>query len=63
MFSLHHVLIPVPLRVENQQDMNIAQVVRELLPVLPGISSTVLPEVANRLTSRILARVIRDTFL
>ncbi|EPS63216.1 hypothetical protein M569_11568, partial [Genlisea aurea] len=37
------------------------RVVRELLPVLPGLSAKVLPEVLSRLTSRIAARVIRDT--
>ncbi|GMN62523.1 hypothetical protein TIFTF001_031593 [Ficus carica] len=43
--------------------INVARVIQELLPVLPGISATILPEVLNRLTSRILARIIRDTFL
>ncbi|PON63771.1 Protein kinase [Parasponia andersonii] len=47
----------------SSQGVNIPQVIQELLPVLPGISTTVLPEVLNRLTSRVLARVIRDTFL
>ncbi|XP_024019751.1 uncharacterized protein LOC21402847 [Morus notabilis] len=47
----------------SNQGINVAQVIQELLPVLPGISATILPEVVNRLTSRILARVIRDTFL
>ncbi|BBG92315.1 Protein kinase superfamily protein [Prunus dulcis] len=37
------------------------QVIQELLPVLPSISSKVLPEVLSRLSSRVLARVIRDT--
>ncbi|OMO53057.1 hypothetical protein CCACVL1_28908 [Corchorus capsularis] len=45
------------------QGVNAAQVIRELLPVLPGISATVLPEVISRLSSRVLARLIRDTFL
>lgn len=47
----------------SNQDINIANTIQELLPVLPGISAKVLPEVTSRLTSRILARLIRDTFL
>ncbi|OAY67366.1 Uncharacterized protein ACMD2_00423 [Ananas comosus] len=47
----------------SQQEVNIAYIIQELLPVLPGISAKVLPEVLNRLSSRILARLIRDTFL
>ncbi|KAG9447690.1 hypothetical protein H6P81_013818 [Aristolochia fimbriata] len=39
------------------------EVIQELLPVLPGITAKVLPEILNRLTSRIMARVIRETFL
>ncbi|XP_072995694.1 uncharacterized protein [Typha latifolia] len=45
------------------EDVNIANAIRELIPVLPGISATVLPDVLSRLSSRILARFIRDTFL
>ncbi|XP_060959856.1 uncharacterized protein LOC115722553 [Cannabis sativa] len=51
--------IPKP----SNESLNIPRVFQELLPVLPGISTTILPEVINRLTSRVLARVIRDTFL
>ncbi|GAB2267254.1 hypothetical protein Dimus_002239 [Dionaea muscipula] len=43
--------------------VNVAEVIRELLPVLPGISARVLPEVLSRLTSRVMARLIRETFL
>ncbi|KAH7521835.1 hypothetical protein FEM48_Zijuj07G0074200 [Ziziphus jujuba var. spinosa] len=45
------------------QGVDVVQVVQELLPVLPGIPATILPEVLSRLTSRILARIIRDTVL
>ncbi|XP_042516583.1 uncharacterized protein sll0005 isoform X2 [Macadamia integrifolia] len=45
------------------QGVDFAQVVQELLPVLPDISARVLPEVLSRLSSRVLARFIRDTFL
>ncbi|XP_043706526.1 uncharacterized protein sll0005-like [Telopea speciosissima] len=45
------------------QGVDFAQVAQVLLPVLPGISATVLPEVLSRLSSRVLARLIRDTFL
>ncbi|XP_042516585.1 uncharacterized protein sll0005 isoform X4 [Macadamia integrifolia] len=44
------------------QGVDFAQVVQELLPVLPDISARVLPEVLSRLSSRVLARFIRDTF-
>ncbi|KAH6770223.1 Protein kinase superfamily protein [Perilla frutescens var. hirtella] len=47
----------------SNQGVNIPQVVQELLPVLPGLSAKVLPEVLSRLSSRILARVLRDTLL
>nr|POF08471.1 uncharacterized protein CFP56_55712 [Quercus suber] len=40
----------------SNQDVNIEQVIQELLPVLPGISTKVLPEVLSRLSSRVLAR-------
>lgn len=45
------------------REVNVASLIQELLPVLPGISAKVLPEIASRLSSRILARLIRDTFL
>ncbi|XP_010488485.1 PREDICTED: uncharacterized protein LOC104766320 isoform X2 [Camelina sativa] len=45
------------------QVVDVSQVVRELLPVLPGISATVLPEIMSRLGSRAMARIVRDTFL
>ncbi|XP_077229629.1 protein kinase superfamily protein [Tasmannia lanceolata] len=45
------------------QEVDIVEVIQELLPVLPGISARVLPEVLSRLSSRVLARFIRDTFL
>ncbi|KAJ3672104.1 hypothetical protein LUZ60_006825 [Juncus effusus] len=44
-------------------DVNIANVIQDLLPVLPGISVKVVPEILNRLSSRIMARIIRDVFL
>ncbi|XP_057959157.1 uncharacterized protein LOC131151772 [Malania oleifera] len=47
----------------SNQDFNVTQVVQELLPVLPGISAQVLPEVLSRLSSRVLSRIIRDVFL
>lgn len=45
------------------QVVDATRVIRELLPVLPGISFTVLPEVVGRLTSRVMARLIQDTFI
>ncbi|KAL0414125.1 UNVERIFIED_CONTAM: hypothetical protein Sradi_1614200 [Sesamum radiatum] len=47
----------------SNQGVNVPQVIQELLPVLPGISAKVLPEVLSRLSSRVLARIIRDTLL
>ncbi|KDP20323.1 hypothetical protein JCGZ_06409 [Jatropha curcas] len=47
----------------SSQDVNVARVIQELLPVLPSISARVLPEVLSRLSSRVAARIIRDTFL
>ncbi|KAK8945872.1 hypothetical protein KSP40_PGU009559 [Platanthera guangdongensis] len=48
---------------KSNQAVNIAYIVEELLPVLPGISGKVLPEVTSRLASRIFARLVRDVFL
>ncbi|MFS8015123.1 hypothetical protein Hanom_Chr15g01352681 [Helianthus anomalus] len=45
------------------QGLDVNRVIQELLPVLPGLSAKVLPEVVSRLSSRVLARLIRDTFL
>ncbi|KAL6976366.1 hypothetical protein U1Q18_025153 [Sarracenia purpurea var. burkii] len=47
----------------SNQITDLTRVVQELLPVLPGLSVNVLPEILNRLSSRVLARLIRDTFL
>ncbi|THG12447.1 hypothetical protein TEA_027471 [Camellia sinensis var. sinensis] len=44
----------------SNQTVNVTQVVQELLPVLPGISAKVLPEVITRLSSRVMARIIRE---
>lgn len=48
---------------EHQQGVDVTRIVQELLPVLPGISVTILPEVVSRLSSRIAARIIRDVLL
>ena len=45
------------------QELKVSQVIQEFLPVLPSISSKVLPEVLSRLSSRVIARVIQDTIL
>ncbi|KAL3506345.1 hypothetical protein ACH5RR_031727 [Cinchona calisaya] len=47
----------------SNQGVNIPRVIQELLPVLPGLSAKVLPEVLSRLSSRVMARLIRDTLL
>ncbi|KAL6517086.1 hypothetical protein OROHE_017792 [Orobanche hederae] len=43
--------------------VNVPRVIQELLPLLSGLSAKVLPEVLSRLSSRVLARVIRDTLM
>ncbi|QCE05590.1 hypothetical protein DEO72_LG9g594 [Vigna unguiculata] len=47
----------------SDQGLNIPRIIQELLPVLPGISVKVLPDVLSRLSSRVLARLVRDAFL
>ncbi|CAN1242647.1 Uncharacterized protein sll0005 [Linum perenne] len=47
----------------NNQGASIDRIVRELLPILPGISARVLPDIFTRLSSRVTARIIRDVFL
>ncbi|XP_047332893.1 uncharacterized protein sll0005 [Impatiens glandulifera] len=47
----------------NKGPTNVAQVVQELLPILPGLTVNVLPEIMGRLSSRIMARLVRDAFL
>lgn len=47
----------------STQGVDVTRIVQELLPVLPGISVTILPEVVSRLSSRIAARIIRDVLL
>jgi aarF domain-containing kinase len=37
--------------------------VRELMPVLPEVARNILPELLNRLSSRIAARTLREIFL
>ncbi|XP_022138474.1 uncharacterized protein LOC111009639 [Momordica charantia] len=46
-----------------KEGADVVRVFQELLPVLPGISATVLPEVLSRLSSRVFARLIRDAML
>ncbi|KAH7573075.1 hypothetical protein JRO89_XS03G0063400 [Xanthoceras sorbifolium] len=47
----------------SNQGVDVARTIQELLPVLPSISARILPDVLSRLSSRVLARVIRDTIL
>ncbi|GAQ84993.1 Predicted unusual protein kinase [Klebsormidium nitens] len=37
--------------------------VQDILPVLPSLATQVLPEIVNRLTSRVIARFIRENLL
>ncbi|KAK9137926.1 hypothetical protein Sjap_008520 [Stephania japonica] len=45
------------------QAVDVVPVIQELLPVLPGILASVLPDVLNRLSSRVVARILREAFL
>ncbi|KAG9136132.1 hypothetical protein Leryth_003746 [Lithospermum erythrorhizon] len=45
------------------QNVNVPQVIQELLPILPSLSAKVLPEVLSRLSSRVVARIVRDALL
>ncbi|KAL8137943.1 hypothetical protein V2J09_003944 [Rumex salicifolius] len=44
----------------SNEVMDVSRVTRELLPVLPGVSAQVLPELLSRLSSRIMARLLRE---
>jgi aarF domain-containing kinase len=49
---------------EKQADsLKIFELSQELLPLLPAISVQLVPEIANRLVSRVVARFLRDVFL
>lgn len=48
---------------QGLEGANVTRVIQELLPVLPGLSAKVLPEILGRLSSRVMARLIRDALL
>uniref|UniRef100_M1CWH1 Protein ABC1, mitochondrial n=1 Tax=Solanum tuberosum TaxID=4113 RepID=M1CWH1_SOLTU len=48
---------------QGLEGASVRRVIQELLPVLPGLSAKVLPEILSRLTSRVMARLIRDALL
>ncbi|KAF3664007.1 putative histone h2a [Capsicum annuum] len=48
---------------QGLEGANVSKVIQELLPVLPGLSAKVLPEILSRLSSRVMARLIRDALL
>ncbi|CAH1436322.1 unnamed protein product [Lactuca virosa] len=47
----------------SDQGLDVNRIIQELIPIMPGLSAKVLPEVLTRLSSRVMARLIRDTFL
>jgi hypothetical protein len=47
---------------EQGGPLEVMEVVRELLPVLPTVATQLLPEIVNRLTSRVMARALREIF-
>nr|GMD85491.1 putative unusual protein kinase [Ipomoea batatas]GME03493.1 putative unusual protein kinase [Ipomoea batatas] len=49
--------------ISSNQGVDVSRAIQELLPVLPGLSAKVLPEVLSRLSSRVFARLLRDTLL
>lgn len=49
---------------QNQgSSLKVFEITQELLPLLPSITAEMLPEIANRLVSRVVARFLRDVFL
>nr|XP_016503324.1 PREDICTED: uncharacterized protein sll0005 [Nicotiana tabacum] len=48
---------------QGLEGATVPRVIQELLPVLPGFSAKVLPEILSRLSSRVMARLIRDALL
>lgn len=48
---------------QGLEGANVPRVIQELLPVLPGLSVKVLPEILTRLSSRVMARLIRDALM
>ncbi|KAJ8530719.1 hypothetical protein K7X08_023600 [Anisodus acutangulus] len=48
---------------QGLEGATIPRVIQELLPVLPGLAAKVLPEILDRLSSRVMARLIRDALL
>jgi len=46
-----------------QGEVNISEVMRDLMPVLPDFARNILPELVSRLTSRVAARTLREIFL
>ncbi|KAI5072142.1 hypothetical protein GOP47_0012248 [Adiantum capillus-veneris] len=43
--------------------LKVLEITRELLPLLPSITAELVPEIANRLVSRVVARFLREAFL
>eukprot|EP00249_Psilotum_nudum_P018128 c26650_g1_i1 orf=156-2624(+) len=52
-----------PKSLTQRGNLGTVEVAQELLPVLPVVATQMLPKIANRLTSRIIARFLRDIFL
>ncbi|KAK4341584.1 hypothetical protein RND71_040085 [Anisodus tanguticus] len=48
---------------QGLEGATIPRVIQELLPVLPGLAAKVLPEILDRLSSRVMACLIRDALL
>ncbi|KAL2897512.1 hypothetical protein RDABS01_039295 [Bienertia sinuspersici] len=48
---------------KSNEGINVDKLARELLLLLPGLSAKVFPEVVSRLSSRVAARLIRDTLM
>ncbi|XP_024359364.1 uncharacterized protein [Physcomitrium patens] len=54
---------PASRSISEQGDVNLQEVLRDLLPVLPDVARNILPDLLNRLTSRVAARTLREIFL
>ncbi|CAM6088773.1 unnamed protein product [Calypogeia fissa] len=54
---------PASSSVTQNRNLQIYDIVQELLPVLPNVASQLLPEIVNRLVSRVVARTLREIAL
>ncbi|XP_024533437.1 uncharacterized protein LOC9641772 [Selaginella moellendorffii] len=49
--------------IDRENGLEVLRLLRELQPILPNISSKLVPEIVSRFASRVVARVLREVFL